>query len=87
MEIEANLPSSNRLADASLGSKALNVNAAVGNEAEHSFGVIQGFKTYKRAAFWSIGTRFFHTYLRRSGGSSLTPAQPSRPPSSWRDTM
>jgi MFS transporter, SP family, general alpha glucoside:H+ symporter len=55
-QIEANPADPNRFQDASLDSKALNADAAVGNEAEHSFGVIQGFKTYKRAAFWSIGT-------------------------------
>lgn len=43
------------LQDASLDDKALNVGALVGTEAEHSYGFTQGFKTYRRAALWSIG--------------------------------
>ncbi|ROT42640.1 maltose permease MAL31 [Sodiomyces alkalinus F11] len=42
------------LQDAAVDDKVLNLGAQEGNEAEHSFGFIQGFKTYKRAAFWSI---------------------------------
>lgn len=34
--------------------KALNVGAMEATAAEHKVGFIQGFKTYKRAAFWSF---------------------------------
>lgn len=36
--------------------KALNTGAMEATAAEHSVGFIQGFKTYKRAAFWSFRT-------------------------------
>ncbi|KAH6692287.1 general substrate transporter [Plectosphaerella plurivora] len=53
-QIEANRADISGHNDASLDDKALNVGAAAGNEAEHNIGVFQAFKTYKRAAFWSI---------------------------------
>jgi SP family general alpha glucoside:H+ symporter-like MFS transporter len=34
--------------------KILNEEARLGAEAEHSLGLIQAIKTYKRAAMWSI---------------------------------
>lgn len=34
--------------------KALNASAMEATAQEHSVGFIQGFKTYKRAAFWSF---------------------------------
>lgn len=34
--------------------KALNASALEATAQEHSIGFIQGFKTYKRAAFWSF---------------------------------
>ncbi len=56
VEIERATPNldSTGLHNASLDDKALNISALAGTEAEHSYGVISGFKTYKRAAFWSI---------------------------------
>ncbi|KAK1981781.1 alpha glucoside transporter [Colletotrichum cereale] len=40
--------------DVALDDKGLNSEAHEGTNIEHSFGVWQGLKTYKRAAFWSI---------------------------------
>lgn len=34
--------------------KALNNNALEATAQEHAIGIVQAFKTYKRAAFWSI---------------------------------
>lgn len=34
--------------------KALNADAAQATAAEHSLGLVQALKTYKRAAMWSI---------------------------------
>lgn len=42
------------LKDVDLHDKTLANEALEATAQEHSFGVIQGFKTYKRAAFWSI---------------------------------
>lgn len=55
LQIESNPANTANLADASLDDKALNIGAIAGTEAEHSYGFISGFKTYRRAAFWSIG--------------------------------
>ncbi|GJC89004.1 alpha-glucosides permease MPH3 [Colletotrichum liriopes] len=43
-----------QLNDVSLDDKGLNSEAHEGTNIEHSFGLWQGLKTYKRAAFWSI---------------------------------
>lgn len=42
------------LEDVNLNDKALNAGALEATVQEHSYGVLEGFKTYKRAAFWSI---------------------------------
>ncbi|TLD17935.1 uncharacterized protein PgNI_02340 [Pyricularia grisea] len=42
-----------QLHEASIDDKVLRSQAAEATEQEHSIGLIQGFKTYKRAAFWS----------------------------------
>lgn len=44
----------NRMNDVDITDKTLNAEALEATAAEHSLGFIQGFKTYKRAAFWSI---------------------------------
>lgn len=54
IQVEAAVPNLERLEDVDLHDKALNVGAQEATAQEHSFGFIQGFKTYKRAAFWSI---------------------------------
>jgi len=43
------------LKNVDLHDKALANEAFEATADEHSYGVIQGFKTYKAAAFWSIG--------------------------------
>ncbi|KAK2027047.1 alpha glucoside transporter [Colletotrichum zoysiae] len=43
-----------QLNNVALDDKGLNSEAHEGTNIEHSFGVWQGLKTYKRAAFWSI---------------------------------
>ena len=43
------------LKNVDLHDKALANEAFEATTDEHSYGVIQGFKTYKAAAFWSIG--------------------------------
>ena len=45
-----------RLKDVGLRDAALAGGALEGSAQEHSMGVLQGLKTYKRAAFWSIRT-------------------------------
>lgn len=55
LQIEQGPVITGNLHEASLDDKALNIGAIAGTEAEHSYGVWQGLKTYKRAALWSIG--------------------------------
>ncbi|CAM1506200.1 Fc.00g058410.m01.CDS01 [Cosmosporella sp. VM-42] len=52
------------LKNVDLHDKTLNNEALQATVQEHSFGVIQGFKTYKRAAFWSILAEIGSTRLR-----------------------
>lgn len=76
------------LKDAGLHDKTLNNDALEATVQEHSLGVIQGLKTYKRAAFWSIRT-FCHMPPREPPGLSTRPTnstQSSRPASSWKAT-
>lgn len=42
------------LENVDLHDKALNAGAMEATAAEHSVGFVEGFKTYKRAAFWSF---------------------------------
>lgn len=42
------------LQDVDIHDKTLNNEAMEATAHEHSIGFVQGFKTYKRAAFWSI---------------------------------
>lgn len=56
LRIENADPGLNHLQDANLDDKALNNAALEATAGEHSYGVWQGFKTYKRAAFWSVRT-------------------------------
>ena len=51
-----------RLKDVGLHDATLAGGAFEGAAQEHSMGVWQGLKTYKRAAFWSV-----RKYSRRSG--------------------
>lgn len=53
------------LQDVDITDKTLNAEALEATAAEHSLGFIQGFKTYKRAAFWSIGG--WHTFRMGRG--------------------
>lgn len=59
LQIERGPDPNANLQDAAVDDKVLNLVAQEGNENEHSFGFIQGFKTYKRAAFWSVGMENF----------------------------
>jgi SP family general alpha glucoside:H+ symporter-like MFS transporter len=52
--IEAAEPDINRLQNVDLADKTLNASAVEATADEHSVGFIQGMKTYKKAAFWSI---------------------------------
>lgn len=54
LQVESAEPSINRLHNVDLSDKTLNAGAIEATAQEHSVGFIQGFKTYKRAAFWSI---------------------------------
>lgn len=54
MRVEAAEPDVNRLQNVDLHDKSLNAEAAEATAEEHSIGFVQGMKTYKRAAFWSI---------------------------------
>jgi SP family general alpha glucoside:H+ symporter-like MFS transporter len=83
MRIESADPGLNHLQDVSLHDKALNTAALEATVEEHSYGVWEGFKTYKRAAFWSIGTCLPTV---QDSIQTLMLSQPSRAPSSWRDT-
>lgn len=76
------------LNDVSLDDKGLNNEAHEGTNIEHSFGVWQGLKTYKRAAFWSIRELFFEngTYVCKSSSDTSPPLQSSQPRSLWRVT-
>ncbi|KAJ3535346.1 hypothetical protein NM208_g7169 [Fusarium decemcellulare] len=54
LQIESTDQGLDHLKDVDLHDKVLANDALEATAQEHSFGVIQGFKTYKRAAFWSI---------------------------------
>lgn len=56
LQVESASPGLNHLENVDLHDKVLNSGAQEGTAHEHSIGLVQGFKTYKRAAFWSIGT-------------------------------
>jgi hypothetical protein len=53
-EIEAANNGLNRLHDVDLHDKALNSEAFAATTAEHSYGFVEGIKTYRRAAIWSV---------------------------------
>lgn len=55
IRLEKGTPHISQLNDVGLDDKVLNSEAQQATDVEHSFGVWQGLKTYKRAAFWSIG--------------------------------
>lgn len=55
IEIERGPDNTAAFADAGLDSKVLSSAAQEGTDAEHSYGFVQGMKTYKSAAFWSMG--------------------------------
>ena len=44
------------LQDVDLNDKSLNAGALEATAQEHSIGFVQGFKTYRKAAFWSFRT-------------------------------
>lgn len=52
--VESAEPHVNRLQDVDISDKNLNSSALEATAQEHSVGFIQGFKTYKKAAFWSF---------------------------------
>ncbi|KAJ4185674.1 hypothetical protein NW767_003070 [Fusarium falciforme] len=54
LQIETTDNGLDHLKDVDLHDKALNTEAHQATAQEHSFGVFQALKTYKRAAFWSI---------------------------------
>jgi SP family general alpha glucoside:H+ symporter-like MFS transporter len=54
IQLENAAPGITQLKDADLHDKGLNVGAQEATAQEHSLGVWQGLKTYKRAAFWSM---------------------------------
>lgn len=54
VNIETASPNIERLDNVDLHDKALNAGAQEAAAQEHSLGFIQGFKTYRRAAFWSV---------------------------------
>jgi SP family general alpha glucoside:H+ symporter-like MFS transporter len=54
LRIESANPDINRLHNVDIADKTLNAGAMEATAQEHSMGFVQGFKTYKRAAFWSI---------------------------------
>lgn len=54
LHVESADPDVNRLQNVDLSDKTLNAGAMEATAQEHSMGFVQGFKTYKRAAFWSI---------------------------------
>ena len=70
------------LKNVDLHDKALANEALEATADEHSYGVVQGFKTYKAAAFWSIGEFSLSLELNVADG-----VQSSRRPSSWKATM
>ena len=70
------------LKNVDLHDKTLNNEALEATVDEHSYGVWEGFKTYKRAAFWSI-----RKSLDVSAGATADKSKSSRRPSSWRATM
>lgn len=81
LQIETTDNGLDHLKDVDLHDKALNTEAHQATAQEHSFGVFQALKTYKRAAFWSI--RKCQCRERVLCADSF---QSSRPPSSWRVT-
>lgn len=54
LAVEAAEPDINRLQNVDLNDKTLNASAVEATADEHKVGFIQGMKTYKKAAFWSI---------------------------------
>lgn len=54
LRVESAEPDVNRLQNVDLADKTLNASAVEATAEEHSVGFIQGMKTYKKAAFWSI---------------------------------
>ncbi|KAH7316758.1 general substrate transporter [Stachybotrys elegans] len=54
IELESGAPGVNHLQDVDLHDKGLNSSAQEATAQEHNVGVWQGFKTYRRAAMWSI---------------------------------
>ncbi|TDZ30450.1 General alpha-glucoside permease [Colletotrichum spinosum] len=54
IRLEKGAPHVGQFNDVALDDKVLNSEAQEATDVEHSFGVWQGLKTYKRAAFWSI---------------------------------
>jgi MFS transporter, SP family, general alpha glucoside:H+ symporter len=62
IHVESAHPDINRLENVDLHDMTLNSGAQEATAQEHSLGFIQGFKTYKRAAFWSIGEFLLSIY-------------------------
>ncbi|CAI0653692.1 unnamed protein product [Colletotrichum noveboracense] len=54
IHMEKGAPHISQYNDVALDDKVLNSEAAQATDVEHSFGVWEGLRTYKRAAFWSI---------------------------------
>jgi MFS transporter, SP family, general alpha glucoside:H+ symporter len=53
-EIETADSGLDRLHNVDLHDKALNSEAFAATTAEHSYGFVEGIKTYRRAAIWSV---------------------------------
>lgn len=54
IQVEAAEPRVDHLKNVDLHDKALNSDAHEATVQEHTIGLLQAFKTYKRAAFWAI---------------------------------
>lgn len=54
--IERAEPGIGHLQDVDIHDKNLNNEAHEANAREHDIGLLEAFKTYRRAAFWAIGT-------------------------------
>lgn len=72
------------LKNVDLHDKALANDALEATADEHSYGVIQGFKTYKAAALWSIRKSLIHSSYEN--GHVANDVQSSQRPSSWKAT-
>lgn len=69
LHVESADPGVARLQDVDIHDKQLNNGALEATAQEHSIGVWQAFKTYRRAAIWSIRTyRFFCFFLHDGQG-------------------